>query len=80
MWILSKLGLVTAEMLKRNRKYALLIILIVAAILTPPDVVSQILLAIPLQALYEIGIMVVMFSKREKLKEDPKEDPSDKSC
>lgn len=80
MWILSKLGLVTAEMLKRNRKYALLIILIVAAILTPPDVVSQIMLAIPLQALYEIGIMVVMFSKREKLKEDPKEDPSDKSC
>lgn len=76
MWILGKLDLITAEVLKRNRKYALLIILIVATILTPPDVISQLLLAIPLQALYEVGIIVVMVSKRDKLKEKSLE----KSC
>jgi len=74
MWILSKIGLITAKTLKRNRKYALLIILVVAAILTPPDIISQILLAIPLQGLYEIGIMVVVFSERKGIKKGAAEE------
>ena len=49
--------------LRRNRKYALLIIVILAAILTPPDVFSQILMAIPLLLLYEIGILLVYIAR-----------------
>lgn len=54
---LAKVGLVTPAFLARNRKYAVLIVFVVAAILTPPDVVSQIMMAIPLLFLYELGIM-----------------------
>jgi len=45
-------------MLARKRQYAILIIFIAAAILTPPDVISQILLAVPLLVLYEISVWV----------------------
>jgi sec-independent protein translocase protein TatC len=44
--------------LKRNRKYFILVIFIIAAILTPPDVISQVLLGIPMLALFEIGIIL----------------------
>jgi sec-independent protein translocase protein TatC len=56
--ILSKLGIVSAAYLKKYRKHALIIILIFSAIITPPDVISQVLVAIPVLFLYEIGIMV----------------------
>ena len=55
---LSRLGLVTAQQMRRVRKYAVLGIFIVAAILTPPDVVSQLLMAAPMLVLYEISILV----------------------
>ena len=54
---LARLGIVTVEFLKKNRKYALLLFFVFAAILTPPDVVTQILMAFPLMALYEISIL-----------------------
>ena len=54
--LLAKLGIVTPEFLKRNRRYAIVIITIIAAILTPPDVFSQLGLAGALYALYEISI------------------------
>ncbi len=54
---LAKLGLVTAKMLASKRKYALIAIVGMAAILTPPDIISQIGLIIPLLALYEISIL-----------------------
>ncbi|MCB9196707.1 MAG: twin-arginine translocase subunit TatC [Flavobacteriales bacterium] len=56
--ILSKLGIVSAEFLRKYRKHALVIILIISAVITPPDVISQILVAIPVLGLYEIGILV----------------------
>lgn len=56
--ILTKLGLVTADFLKKYRKHALIIVLILSAIITPPDVISQVLVAIPVMLLYEIGIIV----------------------
>ncbi len=56
--ILSKLGIVSAAYLRKYRKHALIIILIFSAIITPPDVISQVLVAIPVLFLYEIGIMV----------------------
>jgi sec-independent protein translocase protein TatC len=54
---LAKLGIVSVDFLKKNRKYALLLAFIVGAILTPPDVISQILMALPLLVLYEISII-----------------------
>jgi sec-independent protein translocase protein TatC len=67
-YFLSKLGLVTPEMLRRSRKYTLIGVLIVAAFLTPPDPFSQILVAIPLLLLYEGSIFLsgVVMRKRER--------------
>jgi sec-independent protein translocase protein TatC len=54
---LARLGIATPEFLRQKRRYAIVMILITAAILTPPDIVSQILLTIPLLVLYELGIL-----------------------
>ena len=67
---LARLGLVSVEFLKKNRKYALLLFFVGAAILTPPDVVTQIMMAFPLMALYEISIIGArIFGKKEVEKE-----------
>jgi sec-independent protein translocase protein TatC len=57
-YFLAKVGVVTPEFLVQNRKYALLAAFIVSAILTPPDVFSQVLLAVPLFLLFEVSIFV----------------------
>lgn len=57
-YVLAKIGIITPEFLKKNRKYSFVIILIVAAIITPPDVFSQMIVTIPLYSLYEISILV----------------------
>lgn len=56
--IMVRLGLVSIETLAQKRKYAIVLIFIIAAILTPPDVISQIMLALPLLILYELSIML----------------------
>jgi len=64
---LSKLGVVDARMLARNRKYIIVLIFIVAAILTPPDPLSQIMMAVPLVVLYEASIWLAkIFGRRPK--------------
>lgn len=65
-FFLTKLGLVTTPFLKKNRKYAVLLTFVVSAILTPPDVITQFMMAIPLLTLYEVGIWVSRFAKRTK--------------
>ncbi|MGY6647422.1 twin-arginine translocase subunit TatC [Wenyingzhuangia sp. IMCC45574] len=57
-YFLTKIGLITPEFLKKYRKHALVLVLIVSAIITPPDVASQIIVAIPILILYEISIGV----------------------
>jgi sec-independent protein translocase protein TatC len=57
-YFLARLGLVTPKMLKSYRKHMLVAVLLLAAVITPPDVTSQILVAMPVLFLYEIGIMV----------------------
>lgn len=57
-FFLSKVGVVTPEFLRKYRKHAIVIILILAAVLTPPDVMSQVLMSIPLLILYEFSIFV----------------------
>lgn len=70
---LAKIGLVNEKMLRSKRKFAILGIFAVAAILTPPDVVSQILMAIPLLVLYEISILVAKyFGRKEEEEEEEK--------
>lgn len=54
----TKIGLLTPSFLKKNRKYALVVILIISAIITPADIFSQIMVAIPLLGLYEVSILV----------------------
>ena len=68
-----KLGIISIDFLTRNRKYAILVIFIIAAILTPPDVVSQTLMAVPMIVLYEIGIIGARIFASPK-KQDREED------
>lgn len=66
-FFLAKIGLITDKMLKKYRGYSIVGIFVIAAILTPPDVVSQVLMAIPLLFLYEISIFVAkIFGKKEE--------------
>ena len=65
-FVLARMGLVTAKSLSTFRKYIVLVIFVVAAFLTPPDVFSQCLMALPMLILYELGIIVVkIFGKKE---------------
>ena len=64
--LMERAGLVTRDQLKRGRRYAILIAFVVAAIATPPDVISQLLLAIPLILLYEISLISIWFTERKR--------------
>jgi sec-independent protein translocase protein TatC len=57
-YFLTKVGLVTPELLKKYRKFALVIVLILSAIITPPDIASQIIVAIPILILYQVSIFI----------------------
>ncbi len=57
-WLLSKMGVINYRMLEKNRKFAILVIFVLAALLTPPDAFSQIMMALPLLVLYELSIWV----------------------
>ena len=63
--LLTKSGILTSEDLIKKRKYAILSAFVVAAILTPPDVISQVLLALPIIALYEISIILSKFLSKK---------------
>jgi sec-independent protein translocase protein TatC len=65
-FFLSKMGLVTAEGMRRQRKYALLMTFVVGAVLTPPDVLTQLMMAVPLMILYELSIFVAKFAAKKK--------------
>jgi len=68
-YFLTKIGLVTPEFLKKYRKIALVLVLVLSAIITPPDVASQIIVTIPIMILYEISIFI---SKRVIKREQKK--------
>jgi sec-independent protein translocase protein TatC len=65
-FFLSRMGLVTADFLKQKRRYAILLIFIIAAFLTPPDVISQFLMAIPLMVLYEFSILIAKIAGKKR--------------
>jgi sec-independent protein translocase protein TatC len=71
MVFMSKMGIVTPEFLAKNRKYAILIAFVLAALLTPtPDAFNQMLMAIPIIILYEVGIVATKIFMKKKKEED----------
>lgn len=67
-YFLTKMGLVTPDFLRKYRKHAIVLVLILAAVITPPDVISQIIVTIPIVILYELSIFIakVIYKKQEK--------------
>ena len=64
--LLARIGAINSDYLKKTRRYVIVIIFTVAAILTPPDPITQIGLAIPLLLLYELSIITVKFTEKKK--------------
>jgi len=71
---MARMGLVNVAFLRKNRKYAILIFFIGAAIITPPDVITQIMMAVPLMVLYEISIIGAKVFGKKKTEETTDED------
>lgn len=69
-YFLAKLGIISSAFLKKYRKHAFLIVLIIAAIITPPDAISQLIVTGPLMMLYETGIVVAKRMEKRRPKED----------
>lgn len=65
-YFLSKIGLLTPELLQKHRKWAIIICLVLSAFLTPPDPISQIIVAIPLLLLYQVGIYISKVVNRKR--------------
>ena len=72
-YFLTKIGIVTPEFLRKYRKHSIIIILIVAAIVTPPDPLSQMLITIPLYMLFEISILISASVAKRKAREEAEE-------
>ncbi len=73
-YFLSKSGLVTAAMLRSYRRHAIVVILVLSAVITPPDVISQVLIAMPILVLYEAGIQIAKRLEKEKAVKKAAED------
>ena len=58
-FFLGKIGIISSDLMKKFRKHAAVVILLIAAIITPPDVITQCLIAVPLLILYEISIVII---------------------
>jgi sec-independent protein translocase protein TatC len=73
-FFLARLGIVNSKGLRKHRKYAILMAFIASALLTPPDIISQLLMSGPLVVLYELGILVAYLWGKEKKTRDSKEE------
>jgi sec-independent protein translocase protein TatC len=71
--LLARVGVVNSNYLKKTRRYVVVIIFTLAAILTPPDPITQVGLAIPLLLLYELSIITVRFTEKKNNKKDLKD-------
>ncbi len=65
-FFLAKAGLISIEFLKTNRKYMLVIVLVLSAIITPPDVFSQVMVTVPLMILYEFSIIMAKYALKKE--------------
>ncbi len=69
-YIMAKIGLISSAFLKKYRKHATVVVLILAAIVTPPDMISQIIVSVPILFLYELGILVVKSVEKKRAKSE----------
>lgn len=67
--LLERAGIVTRAQLKSGRRYAILVAFVIAAVATPPDVLSQFMLAVPLILLYELSLVAIWFTERKRARE-----------
>ena len=74
MYFLTKMGLITPAFLRKYRKHALVIVLILAAVITPPDIISQVIVAIPILILYEVSIQISKIVLKRELKREQEND------
>ena len=68
-YFFTKIGLVTPQFLRKYRKYALIIVLVVSAVITPPDISTQVIVSIPILILYEASILISAFVMRQEARE-----------
>ncbi|MFR5786293.1 MAG: twin-arginine translocase subunit TatC [Christensenellales bacterium] len=76
-FVLTKLGILTPNILRKVRRYAIPVIFVIAAIITPPDVVSQFMVAVPMIGLYELSILISSVIYKKKQNEDDADDDED---
>jgi sec-independent protein translocase protein TatC len=69
--VLAQLGIVSSAMMKSYRKHAIVIIVITAAVITPPDVFSQVLISVPLILLYEVSIIIARRVEKKQMALEP---------
>jgi sec-independent protein translocase protein TatC len=72
--LMARVGIVSADTLAKKRKYAIVIVFSVAAVLTPPDIISQIGLGIPILVLYEISILLARMVEKKRAEREAEED------
>jgi sec-independent protein translocase protein TatC len=75
--LMGRVGLITSEQLSKNRRFAIVGVFVVAAIITPPDIISQVTLAVPLLLLYEISIFAVRMVERRRAEAEAAEAAAD---
>jgi sec-independent protein translocase protein TatC len=68
--LLTRVGIIGSDTLKQKRRYAIVFVFVVAAIVTPPDPISQLSLALPLVLLYEASVWLSVFVERRRAKEE----------
>ncbi len=68
--LLARAGIIDAQFLKEKRRYAIVVVFVIAAVLTPPDVISQLALAVPTLLLYEASILSVRMVERKRAQEE----------
>jgi sec-independent protein translocase protein TatC len=78
--LMGRVGLITSEQLARNRKYAIVAVFAVAAVLTPPDVISQIGLGVPIIILYELSIIAVRIVERRRAQTEAAEEAAERAA
>lgn len=71
-YFLVRLGIVTPEFLRSKRRYAIIILMVIAAVITPPDIFTMVVLTIPLLILYELSILVAVIARKKYRAELPK--------
>jgi len=78
-FVLTSLGVLTPQLLKAVRSYAIPIIFVIAAVITPPDVVSQFMIAVPMIVLYELSILIssAVYKRRKRAETEDEDDDND---